>query len=285
MLFTDMYQPLDDPKFLDETPIEIKGLIEKYSELFRAREGSALGEEYSIIFLYCPYCRATDFGVKKYNRGRPESCKTCGRTDPYQKLYDLTLSKATYLCNLYQSQTPNNDSTKKVNRAILEQSIVILATSFEVYLRDMYATTLNRMFIKSDKDLLDRFYSDSRNTFTNYEKAKDAFKKEPIKINFKAAPKNKNFNEQLTLLLLKRNAIVHNAGIADDTFVKEAKKAGLEVEKGKEIPINVTEIYVYSTLVGNVAYHLKRNIDEKLKEEYFSKLEPCLIREIERLSK
>ncbi len=105
-----------------------------------------------------------------------------------------------------------------VQRLILEQCVVNLATDIEVFFKDIHAAILNIRYVKKDKRLIDLFYASTRNDFQNMDKASKHFNNELLKINLKDLI-GKTKYQKLDRILLKRHVIVHNMGLIDRQFL------------------------------------------------------------------
>ena len=132
-------------------------------------------------------------------------------------------------------------------RVLLEQCIILLATSAEVYLKENFCVLLNIRFVRHGSSLFPRFYSEVKNDFINMGKVKKAYKDNlGIILSDKLG---EDTLRQMNLLMQKRNVIVHNLGIADRTFLNQS---GIECKLKKEIPISFSEIEEYITTLQKV---------------------------------
>ncbi|MBX9997730.1 hypothetical protein [Priestia aryabhattai] len=200
-------------------------------------------------FLLCPYCKNS---LIVFVNGLPKFCTKCGETNPFQKL-ENSINKASILYRLV------HESDEQVTRVLLEQCMVILATCIEVFLRDIYSTTLNLRYIKRGQSIIERFYNEVKNDFINTGKIRKRFKEMGVDI------KNtfgKEVVKDINLLLLKRNVIVHNNGIIDKAFLSSS---GLNVNIGSKIEISKDEIENCISLVND----LSNGLEEFYKSEFF----------------
>ncbi|TKH03475.1 hypothetical protein FC678_25120, partial [Peribacillus simplex] len=162
-------------------------------------------------FLLCPFCKSE--GIMTTQKGiTPIYCYECGETSPFNKL-NRTLEKVKKLKELSRH---NEDEIVYILR---EQMVVILATSIEVFLRDIYSTMYNLIYIKRNSTLIKKFMSEVKNDFINMGKIKKRFNE--LEISFSSNIDDKILKE-INLLLLKRNVVVHNAGIVDKSFLSSS---------------------------------------------------------------
>lgn len=197
-------------------------------------------------FLFCPYCRKSlmlfMLQVDTDNR-QPKYCTSCGESSPNNKIIESTY-KAKKIYELI-----NNESMvdQKLKRILMEQCIVILATSIEVYLKDIYSTILNMKYIKSGHTLIHRFISEAKNDFINMGKARKKFQSD-LSINLSDRI-GENTIKDINLLMMKRNVIVHNSGIIDKAY---ESSSGTSSKIGQKVPISEQEIGIYFSIIDNI---------------------------------
>lgn len=216
---------------------------------------------YLTFFGTCPYCgnsnllaipktRVEEFGTDPY------FCVLCGETNPQEKLAG-GLKKVQVIYQLIAGC--KDDATKDsfedpvrslTERVLLEQCVILLATSAEVFLKDNFCILSNIRFVRHGKSLFSRFYSEVKNDFVNMGKVRKAYK-EYLEVNLNGELGEDTLSK-MNLLMQKRNVIVHNLGIADRAFVNQS---GIECELKSEIPISLGEIEEYIVTlqkVGNI---------------------------------
>lgn len=200
-------------------------LLNEYTKEFK--------EKRFHFHFHCPSCNAKAFlstGLKM-----PNNCALCGFSSPHYQI-ETTIKKIDILIKISEKE-----SDEIVKRILLEQAIVISATGIEIFLRHIYATILNLRYIQRNKNLYNRFYEDSRNSFINIGQALKTFKKD-LNVDIKKYLKD-NTKKTLNILMLKRNVIIHNSGYIDQIFLNQS---GLKKSKGfKIISISLPEIRNY----------------------------------------
>ena len=214
----------------------------------------------SINVLNCLYC--CKVGITLIPSGdnlvKDIFCPCCSETSVNNKI-EHSLSNAETLITgsdfiLGKEGMPEEEYW---NRTIFEQSIVIIATGVEIFLRNVYAIMLNMRYIRSNKTLFQRFYNDGKNDFVNIGKAKKKFRDD---LNIKIDDILGNNYNKLKLLMLKRNAIVHNSGFVDNPFKSQS---GIECELKEQIPLDKNEIIDYIEIIKKFVI----DINEKIKDE------------------
>ncbi len=262
-----------------------------HSEMIGVSDEELLAKgDRDFYYCVCPYCnqqswRLLSKGDSVESNGHV-SCPNCTETNPYDKIKNA-LDKARTLEDIADKTT---DETKR--RVLLEQCIVVIATAIEIFLRDAYSTIMNLRYVKINQTLIQKFLKDSRNEFTNIDRARDRFKTD-LGIDLASVmPKDKI--GELILLMAKRNAIVHNNGIADDQFLRQIERSGntqgmirtlrQEYKRMETIPISVDEVciylstsHIYSRKLGEVFddEYRKINMDylfEYLRDMYLNKM-------------
>lgn len=216
---------------------------------------------YSTFFGTCPYCGNSGlFAVPKKRIKEcgtdPYFCVCCGETNPQEKLVG-GLKKVQVIYQLITgykddiTKSPLESSVKSLTeRVLLEQCVILLATSAEVFLRENFCILLNLRFVRHGKSLFPRFYSEVKNDFINMGKVRKAYKENlGIILNDRLS---EDALSKMNLLMQKRNVVVHNLGIADRTFVNQS---GIKCKLKREIPISLGEIEEYIVTlqeVGNI---------------------------------
>ncbi|GIQ70748.1 hypothetical protein XYCOK13_35720 [Xylanibacillus composti] len=245
----------------DSTKRKIEFLLDEVQELLKKPE--FYDKDADVYFLFCPYCKKTNILTTfptKTRRVIPRYCVSCGESSPNSKITD-SLSKAR---KLFEMQSSPDDL---LNRILLEQCIVMSATSVEVYLRDVYSTLLNMRFIRSEESLIERFYSDAKNDFINIGKSKKRFQQE-LNISLSELIDVDN-TKKLNLLMLKRNVIVHNNGITDKVF---AASSGIESRIGKKVEITKEEVESYFSIIEIMFNNMNRIYTQEYKDHMLKEI-------------
>ncbi len=186
--------------------------------------GQADKGQYKSYLLRCPHCRLTAMVQIESTMVYPRICVHCGEVDPIFKAM-TSLDKAAMLMGL-ASLRPGNVVSKECRRVLLEQCTVSLATCLEVFLKDMYALTLDTRYVKREKSLLSRFLDDGKNRFINLGSSCSLYKKD-LGIDLKKLLGDEKFS-RLNVLMVTRNVIVHNNGIIDKEFAQTGKSHRLK---------------------------------------------------------
>ncbi|WP_158308920.1 hypothetical protein [Methanocella arvoryzae] len=257
-----------DADFLAKLPANIKSDIESYNNRMLGKPFPS-GEKVIVTYCtYCPYCKKATMGGFPDER-EPTFCMFCGETDTYIKV-TRSLSKAKDLLIL------SNNTIIDVNlkRILHEQIIIIIATSMEIFLRDIYATLLNIRYIKSNLSLYERFYRDSKNDFATFGKAKKELQNE-LNINFNTFLSDDEI-DNLNILSLKRNVIVHNAGIIDNPYISQSGQKDLAI--GRQLPIIESEINLYIDAIEKLSNGLFDILKKEHEDELIKKFEIILVK-------
>ncbi|WP_167829641.1 HEPN domain-containing protein [Methanosarcina flavescens] len=211
----------------------------------------------------CPYCNnfymlsmitesLITMGVN------PKYCGICYESDPFYKIH-YSLEKVRILHKLSVTNLSINENTtvEKVQRVLLEQCVVNLATGFEVFFRDIFAIGMNLKFVKNEHSLISKFYKESKNEFLNIGKMDRIFKEE-LNVDLKSLF-NEEIYSELKIIMHKRHAIVHNNGLVDKKFLTQS---GIECNLGKMIPISSEEIEKYLATAEAIVKIVKQMFDQ-----------------------
>lgn len=237
--------------------IDITELEKKYGELKETNLGKYLEEgDYVLFYLLCPYCnKSNTIGIEKDDDfSEPFHCVNCGENNPYYKLEE-SIKKVGLMLDIF-----TNEESEEKKRVILEQCIVLLATCSEVFLKDIYSTTINLRNVKRGYSLIDWFYSESKNDFINIGKTIKRFSKD-LNINLKEIIDKESIKE-INILMLKRNVIVHNNGIVDKSFLSQS---GFQDEYNlmDRVEISYDEIDHYITVLDNLFMELSKVFEKE----------------------
>lgn len=228
-----------DTEFLDTLDIQLRTRIEKEIPC---------APNCATYIRMCPYCNVfytMYLSTEKINKkGNPKFCVHCGEPSPFDK-FEYSIKKVHTLHKLVLSNEPIEEEIEKteVERVLLEQCIVIFATGFELFLKDIYVIGMNLKFVKNECSLFSKFYKDVKNEFLNIGKLSRRFKDE-LDIDIKSLF-GKDLYDELNLILLKRNAIVHNNGLVDKTFISQSN---ITCKPKTRIPISIEEIENYLSI-------------------------------------
>ena len=55
---------------------------------------------------------------------------------------------------------------------------MVLATGIEIFLKDIFAISMDLLFVKNEHSLFSKFYKESKNDFVNVGKGKEKFNSE-----------------------------------------------------------------------------------------------------------
>lgn len=226
---------------------------------------------FEFFCMTCPYCN--NLGIISIAKTQTEdtldpfTCVYCGDTNPHDKLI-RGLEKVNMI---YQQAKEHNDYTSAdpddlfdhycIERVLIEQCVTLLATSTEIFLKDVYCLLLNIRFVRYEKSLFQRFHSDVRNDFLNIGKAKQMFKKDlDIDLDNEIG---KDTLAQMNLLILKRNVIVHNLGRADSIFLSQS---GVACKLRQPIPITFKEIEELIAAIEKIGATLETILANEMKE-------------------
>ncbi|WP_046227487.1 HEPN domain-containing protein [Paenibacillus dauci] len=216
-------------------------------------------------FLFCPYCKRAllivVFPKKNEVKTNLQYCVACGESGPNSKVID-SLAKAQKLFDIQL------DFDEALKRILLEQCIVMLATSLEVYLRDIYSTLLNMRYVRFRESLIERFYKDAKNDFLNIGKGRRKFKQD-LKIDLFELIDTDDI-KKINILTSKRNVIVHNNGIADKSF---SNSISIDCEIGREIEITKKEVEEYFLTIGTLSSNLNEIYAQEYKQYTFKEVE------------
>ncbi|MBU7025314.1 MAG: hypothetical protein HXS48_00115 [Theionarchaea archaeon] len=251
-----------------EYPNSSRGSI-NIADIFEHIETS----DYNYYFLRCPYCRNEGlFSTGKeaiVKRGEPFVCIFCGETDPIYKVKACIEKVMTIQDLIVKLQRKNEKAheSKKLNRILLEQCLVLLSTGLEIFLRDIYCIIMNLRFVKENKSLYFKFYSDTRNDFTNFGKSISIYRRD-LSIDIRSILTSDE-RKVMNILVNKRHLIVHNNGIVDKIFLDQT---GLDLKVKDPVSIEQEEISdsikIISKLIKKIAeYYREESFNELIKGE------------------
>ncbi|MDR1550366.1 MAG: hypothetical protein LBT06_17515 [Hungatella sp.] len=196
------------------------------------------------VYTYCPYCKKSSLKLKipflsskeRYHYGI--HCGFCGEVNFFEKGYSA-LDKAHSLLKLKNlSENMNN-----IHRVLLEQCVVILASSLEVFLKDAYSVGMNLFMVKPTINKIEDFRKSTQNDFINIGKIIENFKQ--LNINIKELIDEES-RKNVNIMFKKRHVIVHNNSIADTSYISQTNDP---VEIGKALSISDEEVERYFNYV------------------------------------
>lgn len=213
-------------------------------------------------FCKCQYCRKLTSSISVTGEEDVMSfCIWCGEGDAFFKI-GRSIEKVQIIIGILKEGVPRGETILK------EQVIVLLATGFEIFMKDVYATLLNIRYVRDHVSLYDRFSSESRNDFVNFGKAIEKFRKD-LGIDLKKELTNSE-RKSMNLLLCKRHVIVHNNGFIDSTFIKQT---GLDLTKGDYVPLGLDEISKFIGIMKKIINIVGRHYIEEDEADTFRTFE------------
>jgi len=242
----------------------------------------------SFYVRLCPYCNnwylfATSrlnnkpkrkvcslFSMNKINKKiEPVRCILCSEENPDYKIR-LSVDKAYALFKISAqfSKIHKSYDDRKKQRILLEQCLVILATGIELFFKEMYIIGMDFKYVKNDKTLFKKFYKDERNEFINIGKVNQKYK-EDLNLDLKTIFGETLFKE-LNLLMLKRNAIVHNNGFVDRTF---KENSGIKCKINCPIPLSIRETKQNFRSIGDAIEKFQQPYKMLILPDFISKID------------
>lgn len=185
----------------------------------------------------CEFCRTIIFVAvpKEVGTSGVKYCIKCGRMSS-QKVFRNNIERSKKLLNLASKM---NTKKEKDDKAILiEQTVVSLATSAEVLLRESYSVIIDFRHVIFGKSIYETTYKNSKNDFTNIGISSSNFKK-MCNLNLKTKIGDDRFTK-IRLLYSIRHAIVHNNAIKDAEFISQTN--GQQADIRKKIKLTVTNV-------------------------------------------
>lgn len=247
---------------------------ERLEKIFEEHDQRIPGRSHYLRL--CPYCNG--FFLLSMSEGVadelvfPSRCVICGESNPFEKIQE-SFGKADTLYGLsvFCACGDDDEDDIKNERTLLEQTIVVLATGFEIFMRDLFCSGMNLKFVKNGRSLFSKFSVETKNDFINIGKATEKFKKE-LDIDLKTVF-SKDEIGKIKILLLKRNVIVHNNGFVDTQFKNQS---GMECQIGQPIHINAEEVSEYISILETVVDKLETEFEAILSPEIDLRLKEFL---------
>ena len=220
-----------------------------------------------LYFGYCPYCNkySSILSVNSKMKPEPYICVFCGETDPLYKM-----KKSLYKVIIIKSQMKTREFPirSQIIKILSEYCILQMATTLEIYFRDVYSTLQNLRYVKKNMTLYPKFFLETRNEFTNYGKALRIYRR-TLNIDVKSNLTRVE-NTAMNLLFNKRHAIIHNNGKADKMFIDQT---GLKIAIGDPIPINEKEIDKNVEIINKITSRVGRIYNRRVNKELFQAIE------------
>lgn len=228
---------------------------------------------------YCAYCKAMtiiglfDTTVEEFEKTK--FCSTCGESNIFSTV-DSGLEKVYAMIRLCSRSEDSFESM-----VLQHQTMVMIATKVECYLREYYKTFLNLTIVKSGISKVDKFEKECKNDFINLNKTVDRFKKE-LNINLKELLSQED-RKTLSNLFAYRNVIVHNNGKVDSKFkdltkCKEDKGSTIELtDDDIERSLKVAQLLVSKTselYIDVYETELLEVINDRMRMRYYKGLVP-----------
>jgi hypothetical protein len=243
-----------------------KELVDKiYSE--STQNSPKRGNTISALSL-CEYCR--NIKVLKHparnGKNRFNYCTQCGRMSP-NKVFLKNIERTTSLIRLASKMINKNEKSDKA--ILLEQSIVSLATSVEILLRETYSLIYDLKHVIIGESIYSNIYAETKNDFTNLGFAVNRFKK-LCNVNLKNELQDRHY-KLLTGLFAKRHCIVHNNGVKDSEYVSQMAEDKVEI--GKELKLTVVQNRKFFTALNQLKYVLEKKLSEYILNHNYSIVE------------
>jgi hypothetical protein len=228
---------------------------------------------YSTFIRLCPYCNGfsllsvPDERISEF--GSPKVCVVCGETNPFDKIR-LCSEKASVLYSLsaYCAAGDGTEEDIRNERTLMEQSVVVDATGLEIFFRDIYSSGMNIKFVKDKYSLFTKFSNESKNDFINIDKTMKKFKT-GLGIDLKKILDERDI-KKINELFLKRNAIVHNNGFADNIFISQS---GIKCKIGDLVPISDQDISDYSIVIARIVEKIENEFEKIIYPEIHLRIE------------
>lgn len=218
----------------------------------------------------CPYCNVVGINILPVggNWEFNDFCPHCMEPSPNMKIWhSLSNAEDLLLGSDYILSGEDIPEVEYWYRTILEQSIVIIATGVEMFFRNIFAIIMNLRYVKTEKSLYQRFYVEGKNEFINIGKAKKKIN-DDLDVNIKDILGDDNY-KKLNLLMLKRNAIVHNSGFVDNSFQSQC---GIPCELKDQIPLDKDEVKEYLKIVKDFVDSINNNFEIEVKSNVIQEL-------------
>lgn len=255
-----------EPHLKTTLEMQVKNMTDQFN-LEKERNLSLKDADRESYLRMCPYCN--NFYLLQTRRGHvgAKFCVMCGESSPFEKItYSLEKVSILYQISTFIASNEGNKDEIKNERVLLEQCIVVLATGIEIFLKDIFAISMDLLFVKNEHSLFSKFYKESKNDFVNVGKGKEKFNSE-LNINLDLLLGTEILKE-LNVIMLKRNVIVHNNGIADKPFTNQA---GIKCNLGQPIPISTEDISHYISTVETLVNKIKEEFDISVFPELLKK--------------
>ena len=152
---------------------------------------------------------------------------------------------------------------------LLEQSLVTIITSFEVFLRDTYSLILDHKHVIFGESIYNRIYDSTRNEFLNLGSANAKFKKE-TGLNLKEGLGQANYSF-LSRMYSARHIIVHNCSIKDRDYLNQTGDDPEHLHK--RLTVTNQDVNQLTVLATQAAKLIENKLQEHLLEFYYKQID------------
>ena len=174
------------------------------------------------FLISCPLCRFdrhVSWSSCNTGEGYARACWRCGAVNPKATL-DTRLNDSILLDKLSTRLTATNQNDLRTKDLLIEQSLVLIISGLEEFLKDIYLVMMNIKYVHPDQSLTSYFESEVRNDFVNIGKATDRMKEVDIDLRSIAGVQRWKEIQKAGLI---RNIIVHNSSRMDKSFISQRK--------------------------------------------------------------
>jgi len=207
----------------------------------------------------CEYCRERRFlGIPRTTKSEPRFCMCCGKSSP-SVTFHSNLRRAEELIKLGAKMILKKEQF--IKRTLLEQSLVALMASFEIFVREVYSLTIDFSHVVYGQSIYDRVYSDTRNQFLNLGNVNKHLKKD-ASINLKRELTEDSY-KFLSKMYSARHIILHNCSAKDKDYISQT---GEDIkELNKELELKVLDLRRLISIIKKVA----KLLNDELKNVLF----------------
>ncbi len=219
------------------------------------------GKTTITMLLMCEFCRVLGFlGVpKEQGTQGAKYCAKCGRTSPYM-VFVVNIARSKKLLKLASKMNTSDEQDDKA--ILLEQSIVSLATSTEVLMRESYSIIMDFKHVIFGESIFNETYKNTKNDFTNIGIATKNFRS-LCGLNIKDELGEDKY-KKIRLLYSMRHAIVHNNGIKDAEFISQT--GGNQSDIGKKLKLTVNTVRVNITALNALGHLMNAMLRQTILE-------------------
>jgi hypothetical protein len=212
----------------------------------------------SLFLSVCEYCRADYMlGTSSIRTTSPIYCVSCGRTSPY-RAFQRNLERTALLMSIGSSMRKSDEKSSKA--ILLEQALVTVITSFEVFLRDVYSLVVDHKHVIFGESIYARIYDSTRNEFLGLGTATSKFKKE-VGLNLKEKLGQSNYSF-LSKMYSARHIIVHNCSIKDKDYISQTGEEPQELNK--KLSVSMRDLDKLMSLAKKVGILAEGKLRERI---------------------